>query len=301
MKTKTTKHLLFIVMLQTFVHATGFSQHENLDSLRGYLANIYYSKGQKQRAEYMAKLMQDAMLFADSLIHFRPKVSLLILSPADWPRYTSFPVYGMPHFTDGQTLVVAGEDNAFWQSFIPHVEQLPAELSKEIKNTYTGSNGALSMQSFFDLLALHELGHAYHNQGDLNIQRKWMGELFCNIFLHTFIAEKKTELLAALTVFPNMVAAGGTGEFLYKSLADFETHYNEIASKFPKNYGWYQCMLHVKAREIYDAAGKNALPGLWKVLAVKENRSDEQLAAVLSTIHAVLADVLFKWNERTAN
>ena len=52
------------------------------------------------------------------------------------------------------------------------------------------------------LLALHELGHAFHQQGGLKMHRNWMGELFCNILLHTYIAENEPEQLPALTVLP---------------------------------------------------------------------------------------------------
>ena len=46
------------------------------------------------------------------------------------------------------------------------------------------------------------------------------GELFCNILLHTYIAENEPEQLSALTVFPQMVIAGGTDGFVYTSLSD---------------------------------------------------------------------------------
>jgi hypothetical protein len=75
---------------------------------------------------------------------------------------------------------VAAEDNALWKSFIPPSEQLPPSLAAQIKEVYS-KDDALTMQPFFDLLALHELGHAFHQQAGLTMQRKWMGELFCNI------------------------------------------------------------------------------------------------------------------------
>ncbi len=111
----------------------------------------------------------------------------------------------MPHYGDNQTLYVAAEDNAFWRSFIPPVDELPAEQSKLISETYSDNKGGLTMEPFFDLLAIHELGHAFHIQDSLMMQRKWMGELFANILLHTYIAENEPHLLPALIVFPEMV------------------------------------------------------------------------------------------------
>ena len=53
-----------------------------------------------------------------------------------------------------------------------------------------------------------------------------MGELFVNIMLHTYVAEKQPELLPALETFPNMVVGGGTADYKFTSLNDFEELYN---------------------------------------------------------------------------
>ena len=121
---------------------------------------------------------------------------------ADWARYKKFPVYGMPHYNDDRTLVLAAEDNAFWKSYIPPLEQLPEDLREQIRKVYSRPDGSLSMQAFFDLLAIHELGHAFHMQAGLTTQRKWMGELFVNILLHTYIAENEPGAIACTDTFP---------------------------------------------------------------------------------------------------
>lgn len=296
MKVQTHYSSLLIVFLLTVGSFSGRSQFEKLDSLDGFGAKIYYSKGQKARALEMATLMEGALKYNDSLLQFRPAVSLLILSPADWSGYTSFPVYGMPHYPNDHTLVVAAEDNDLWRSFIPPIGQLPPSLAGQVKTVYSQHDGTLSMQPFFDLLALHELGHAYHRQAALKMQRKWMGELFCNIFLHTYIADRQPQRLPALTVFPNMVVAGGGKDNAFNTLDQFEKNYTEIGKKYPKNYGWYQCRLHAAAREIYDAAGKDALRKLWKTLQDKADKDDQQLSELLAAeVHPAVANVLLKW------
>ena len=141
------------------------------------------------------------------------------------------------------------------------------------------------MQAFFDLLAIHELGHAFHMQAGLTMQRKWMGELFTNILLHTYIAEKEPQSLSALTLFPKMVIAGSTAEFKYTSLQDIHEHYNEVAQKYPKNYGWYQCRWHAASATIYDAGGKQVARKFWDALkSKKEILTDEQLIIFLETM-----------------
>lgn len=283
----TTIVLLFTLQLE--------AQYNKLDSLQGYHLKIYFSSGHKERAEQMAKLSHNAITYGEKLLNFKPSVTLLVLSPADWPQYTKFPVYGMPHYSNNETLVVAAENNTFWKSFIPPLEQLPSSLAAKIKEVYT-LKGELTMQPFFDLLALHELGHAFHQQGGLTMQRKWMGELFCNIFLHTYIAENEPARLPALTVFPNMVVASGTVGYSFTTLEQFEEHYEEIGTQHPKNYGWYQCRLHSAARGIYDAGGREVLPKLWMALQSKEKKNDKELASqLLNEVHASVGDVLLTW------
>ena len=186
----------------------------------------------------------------------------------------------MPHYPDSERLIIVSEDNDFWKSFIPPLDQLPIDLANQIRKAYTTSDGTLSMMAFIDLLALHELGHGFHEQGGLTMQRLWMQELFCNIMLHTYIAEKEPTNLPALEVFPEMVVAGGSTGYEFTTLADFEKRYDNMA---PKNYGWYQCRLHVAGKNIYNAGGQNIFIKLWKGL--KENKeimTDEQFASFLN-------------------
>ena len=223
-------------------------------------------------------------------------MTLLILSKDDWSKHTSFPVYGMPHYNNDQTLIVASSDNEFWKSFIPPLDQVPASLAKEIRSAY-GKEGPVSMQPFFDLLALHELGHAFHIQSGLNMQRKWMGELFCNIFLHTYIAEKEPLLLPVLTTFPTMVVNSGVEGFSYTTLPDLEQHYELIGKSYPRNYGWYQSRWHLAARNIYDAGGQEVLKKLWHGLQEKTMYPDDAgfIKFLHSGVHSSVAVVVENW------
>lgn len=288
----------FIVFAFFLVQPAKAQTFNQLDSLKDHDARVYYSAGHQQRTEAIAKRVDKSMAYYDQLLGFKPSVTLLVLSAADWSKYTPFPVYGMPHYND-KILVVAAEDNAFWKSFIPPVEELPKDLGEKIQATYKNGDGSLSMQPFFDLLAIHELGHAFHLQGGLTMQRKWMGELFVNILLHTYIAEKEPEALPALTVFPQMVIAGGSKEFKYTGLKDVHERYDEIGQQYPKNYGWYQCRWHAAAAGIYDTGGKLVGKKLWDALkSKKEILTDEQLAVFLETAaDKTVADVMRNWDK----
>ena len=297
------QHLIRIFLVITFlsIQKTNAQQYNQLEELKDHSVRIYYSAGHEQRAQAIVKRVDRAMEYNQELLDFKPEVTLLVLTEADWGKYTSFPVYGMPHYNDDKTLIVAAEDNAFWKSFIPPLDQLPKDLKNRIEDVYKDSKGNLSMEAFFDLLALHELGHAFHFQAGLNMQRKWMGELFVNILLHSFIAEKEPASLQALTLFPRMVVAGGTKEFTYTSLKDVHERYNEIGKEHPKNYGWYQCRWHTTAGIIYDAAGEEAGKQLWNAFKnQKETLTDEAIPHFLDQSGAKeVADMIRNWDKET--
>ena len=292
---KVLKSLLFLMLSTSAVYAQSF---EKLSKLQQPEFEVYSSKNFEQPAAAIGQRLANAIRYHEQLLNYKPAITLLVLSAADWSTYTSFPVYGMPHYTNEKTLIVAIEDNPFWQSFMPALDQLPKELADQVRAVYT-KEGRLTMQPFFDLLAIHELGHAFHIQGGLTMQRMWMGELFCNIFLHTYVAEKEPESVPALTVFPNMIVSAGAKEYRYTRLQDIEDRYEEIAKQHAKNYGWFQCRWH--AGEIYNSGGKAVTVKLWKALKEqKEKLSDDAIATFLEQkTHKSLADFIRNWDSET--
>lgn len=273
---------------------------KNLNRLEGQNIDTYFSEGSNEQAVYMANLCDSVISFYKSIIEFQPTVTLLVLSPDDWSSYTTFPVYGMPHYPDEKTLVVASDDNDFWKSMLPPLDQLPTQLAATISKTYVDDSGNLTMRVFFDLLAIHELGHAFHEQGDLTMQRIWMKELFANMFLHTYIAEKKPELLPELTIFPQMVVSSTNKEALkYTTLEELENNYGLITQQYPQNYGWYQCKWHIASGNIYDEGGIAVFQKLWKVLKTqKVSLDDSEFSTLLSNVvHKSVADVPLNWNK----
>lgn len=291
--------LYFVILILCFTPGRSIAQsYDSLIQLQGHQAKVYHSQAAASKAERMAKQIDQVMHFYSGQIGFKPSVVLLVLSPADWNKYSQPMVYGMPHYSDSQTLIVAAENNDFWKSFIPPLDKLPGEYASTIRETYKDPKGGLTMEPFFDLLAIHELGHAYHKQGGLQMQRNWLGELFVNIFLHSYVAQKEPRLLPALTIFPKMVVAiTDTASLKYTSLQDLEKFYAIIAQQYPQNYGWYQCRWHKEAGRIYDAGGMAIIKKLWTLLKnQKEILNDGALAVLLTEqVHASVADVLRQW------
>ena len=279
------RYVIFSCLLSVvYIISANAQQASTLLQLKDYSFEVYYSSGFGQRAKTISMRVEKAMKYNQQLLGFTPNFKLLVLATTDWEvNAAKGAVFGMPHYKDKNTLVVAAHDNAFWKSFVPAPGQLPDDISEQIKTVYKTSDTTVSMQAFFDLLAIHELGHAFHQQAGLKMQRNWMSELFVNILLHTYVAENEPESLPALTLFPRMVVAGGSTGFTYTSLEDIQEHYNEVAQKYPRNYGWYQCRWHVAAGRIYDSGGTQVSRKLWDALKMQnEILNDQELIIFLA-------------------
>lgn len=295
---------IVLVLATCYVAFSQQSRRSSADSLqlsklKGFTQTYYYSPGHEARAKSIAVFMENAGRYFQNTLRFTPKATFYILAAVHWKSIAAAPlmkVYGFPH-NDGDRLIIAAEDNDFWRSFLPSMNELPAGMRTQVEKAYRMSDGSYSMMPFFDLLALHELGHSYTNQAGLKMHRHWMGELFVNIMLHTYVAEKQPELLSALVAFPNMVVGRGSEKFKFTSLADFERLYSSLGMG-PENYGWYQCRLHSAAREIYDSGGSQVIVKLWNALKThQESMTDEEFISMLmKEVHSSVADVYLKWD-----
>jgi len=65
----------------------------------------------------------------------------------------------------------------------------------------------------------------------------------------------------------------------------------------PRNYGWYQCRLHIAGKNIYNKGGEETFIKLWKGLLTNHDKmTDEQFASFLNTkVHYEVAVVLTDW------
>jgi hypothetical protein len=163
-----------------------------------------------------------------------------------------------------------------------------------MRSAYGLPSGAIDLPRFFDLLAVHEMGHLFHTQASVQFPRLWLMELFCNMCTHTYVAAREPEMLPALEAFPSVVVGGGMSHLRYHTLEDFERLYGEVG---PQNYGWYECQLHVAAKDIYNASGVHALQRLWAAFRQSNaTMSDDELRMLLEDeVDPAVARVPAEW------
>lgn len=236
---------------------------QGLVPVPGFPFALEASPGLEERARQIGARCAAASGLLGEILGRHPQFRVLVLTQDDWPP-GPLP-YGMPHFRAG-TVVVAGARSAFWRSFVPLLELAPAEAYQAAVEVYGAD---LDLSDFFDLLAVHELGHAFHQQSQAPAAPRWLQEVFANVGLHTYVAALEPNHMPVLQAFPQALTAvdPDAAALPFQTLRDFEANYSDMGGV---NYGWYQCHFHVAAGRVHDTGGITALQQLWRRLVLPD-------------------------------
>lgn len=292
------KILIFYLVLQGFCFLSKAQDKPALLEWSIGETSIYYSQDQEVSAQFTGEICYEAnSFFKRTLDNLEVDYKIYVLSKEDWAYYTDPNlIYGMPHFIPNEKrLVVAAEDNAFWRMQLPDFSSLASPYKELFPMTYS-LNEEVSSRYFFDLLPIHELGHAWATKAGLNTQRLWLSEMLCNLMLHTFIAEERGEFLGALELLPMYWSNEDQSNYTYTSLEQFQDNYWEIGTKSPRNYAWYQYRFHNAARKLYNEGGADVLINLWSFLSSNQETLDDEalLAGLRDEVHPYFEEL---WNE----
>jgi hypothetical protein len=268
--------LPFLLALPLRLHA---STTDSLIDLAGFDFPVKVSRGLEKKGDSVATRTQRAHRYFRQLIGGNPKITVYVLSPEDWESQKVGVTYGLAVYDTGK-LFIAGMPNDLWKRAIQLVAEHLPEQMPALEKMYSLGGANFDLGSFYELIALHELGHAFEQQGGLNFPRHWMSELFANQCLHTYLATQEPTGLPTLTTFPEIFHNLPTSLFSPTGLPAFETLYPNLPDL---TYLWYQTRLHVDAKQIFDERGESALIGLAKQFKEpKPDVSDEELSEILT-------------------
>ncbi|MHB8380097.1 MAG: hypothetical protein ACYDB2_09325 [Acidimicrobiales bacterium] len=268
-----------------------------LANLGGYPFEVRYSHGSLERASASADVAADAYVYFSRLFAgFEPDVAVIVANQADWE---SRQPYGLPFFNDddGQirpgVIVMPAGSGDFWIAIGQDLEDASPRDNAKLLATYPDGAGGLDLQPFFDLVTIHELGHAFETLGDLRLPTFWLSEIFANLALHAFVATRRPKSLNTLEVLSTVgtqsprldarMRAEG-----YSTLEDLEAHYtggNDPMS--PLNYVWYQHRWQRLAATMFNVDGEDGLVRFWDCFHASDRLrtgdvTTESLAAILS-------------------
>jgi len=244
-----------------------------LSPLGGYPFEVRYSDGSLVRARAAADVAASAYVFFSHLFGgVEPDIAVIVAGEADWSGNGP---YGLPFFRDdaaeirpGIVLTPAGGGD-FWRGIGQDIrDALPRGYAKLLA-TYPDGTGRLDLRPFFDLITIHELGHAFEVLGDLRLPTFWLSEIFVNLAVHAFVATQRPASLPTLEVLPTVGAgsrklAARMRAKGYSTLEELQAHYTGgDDSMDPLNYVWYQHRWLRLAARMFEADGEDGLVRFW--------------------------------------
>jgi hypothetical protein len=275
-----------------------------LAHLGGYPFEVRYSEGSLVRARAAADIAADAYVYFSRLFSgVEPDIAVIVADEADWE---SRQPYGLPFFNDddgqirpGIVVMPAGSGD-FWIAMGQDLREASPRGYTRLLATYPDGAGGLDLQPFFDLVTIHELGHAFETLGDLRLPTFWLGEIFANLALHAFVATRQPESLNTLEV---LSIVGAQSPRLgarmraegYSTLEDLEAHYTGGGDPMsPLNYVWYQYRWQRLAAQMFDSNGENGLIRFWDCFHATDllNSGEVTAASLVALLRTEVSETL---------
>ncbi len=156
--------------MMTTAMAIDPTKHAGLERVGDFPFAVFASTDVVPRARDIAERGARALRFLGSALDVEPELALLVLAPDDWEGRASHPVYGMPNYDGAGNLVVAGAPSDFWRGFVGLVAETQPDALSMLTEAYK-VDGEIDLSPFFDLLAIHEMGHRLHQVGVVRFPR----------------------------------------------------------------------------------------------------------------------------------
>ncbi len=246
---------------------------EELGSLDGYPFEVRYSEGSGVRARAAADVAADAFTYFRHLFSgVEPDIAVIVADRADWH---SRQPYGLPFFNDGDDqirpgiVVLPAGRGDFWAAMGHDLREASPHDYPRLLSAYPDGAGGLDLQSFFDLITIHELGHAFEVFGGLKLPTFWLSEIFANLALHAFVATMRPESLNTLEVLPSVGEQSSRLDARmrregFTSLEELQVHYTGGDDPMsPLNYVWYQYKWQRLVARMFGVEGEEALVRFW--------------------------------------
>ncbi len=244
-----------------------------LARLEGYPFEVRYSDGALVRATAAADVAADAYVYFSRLFSaVEPDIAIIVADEADW---SGKGLYGLPFFNDdageirpGVVVMPAGGGD-FWRAIAQDLRDASPRGYAKLLATYPDGAGGVDLQPFFDLITIHELGHAFEVLGDLRLPTFWLSEIFVNLAMHAFVATQLPTSVPTLEALPTVgagsrkLAARMRAEG-YSTLDELQAHYTgSDDSMSPLNYVWFQYRWLRLAAKMFEVDGEDGLVRFW--------------------------------------
>ena len=275
-----------------------------LPQLDGYPFEVRYSNGSLVRAKAAADVAAEAYVYFSRLFSaVQPDIALVVADEADW---ASRQPYGLAFFNDddgqirpGVVVMPAGAGD-FWIAMAHELKDASPRGYAKLLATYPDGAGGVDLQPFFDLITIHELGHAFEVLGDLRLPTFWLSEIFVNLAMHAFVA---TQLPASLPTLETLPTVGAGSRKLaarmradgYSTLEQLQVHYTGGDDPMsPLNYVWFQYRWQRLVAKMFEVDGEDGLIRFWHCFHSPDrlNSSDATAASLAPFLRTEVSETL---------
>ncbi|HEY6537448.1 MAG TPA: hypothetical protein VI138_00200, partial [Candidatus Dormibacteraeota bacterium] len=244
-----------------------------LAQLAGYPFEVRYSGGALERAQVVADVAARSYRYFSRLFSgMKPDIAIIVADEADWSGRGP---YGLPFFRDdpgeirpGIVLMPSGGGD-FWRGIADDIGDASPRGYATLREQYPDGAGGVDLQPFFDLITIHELGHAFEVLGDLRLPTFWLSEIFVNLAMHAFIATHLPTMLPTLETLPTVGAgsrnlAARMRRHGYSTLDELQDHYTGGDNSMdPLNYVWFQHRWLRLVARMFAVDGEDGVVRFW--------------------------------------
>lgn len=274
------RHLAWFLSFSTLLAQPSASLRDRVAALKvpqlpGKVPT-WHTPGFERRAKGLQLLIQGESDFFRRVLGVEAPVELAVLDEAQWKQVERLAPYGMPSVQAGMALMPATQSQA------DDRETVDPTLVRRIEQA--GLPWREAMAQAFDLILLHEYGHALTAEYGISKEANWVSEFTATYFLYAYIREEHPELRSYWEVFNQ---AHSTLPHPYRSLGDFQRHYSKLVGELPLNYVWYQSRFEARVEQVYARKGVGFLQALKVALPSNQETAKLSLDDVLKRLETI--------------
>jgi hypothetical protein len=217
--------LLLCLITITTIYSQEIPHIEYLSHREGRV-ETYYTEGSELKAEYLQMLLEDAIQFYENKLKDTFDLTLLVLNREAW-KYFAEPPYPLCEYRRDPNRIIMPDVSIY-------------KIKLQPGKTLFGR----SKVYFWDLIAVHELGHYIAVESNARSHPIWLSEFFADYIQVGYMAERIPEFR-----FPKWwFFLWKVLPFKYKTLEDlrFDKYIN------PANYAFYQAKFYELACGIFE-------------------------------------------------
>jgi len=223
---------------------------------------VYYPRAHEAKALRLRTVVQEAMRFFTDSLGVAPDLTLAVVERHQWEQLGLGQPYGIPG-VDGNPPVafVPATDDGLAATDALSIEAGISDTARSLVAA-AGMDWPTASRRYVDLVALHEMGHAFAEAYGISVPSKWFGEFLATYFAYTYlVAAQPADARLWSGVLQGYRDAVRPE---YRTLEEFERLYFGVGAQ---NYVWYQArfqqqvaMVHARYGVAFLRAARAAFP-----------------------------------------